>query len=186
MPTGTMKTWKIAKGFGFIVPDDGGDDVFCHRDDLVGGSGSVQEGDKCTFNVEFLERKGKYHATFCQKVDGKGGGGGGGGGGRKRTRTEGIIPAFRGGDGGRDDRAEGGGGDEGGDDVWDNHDDHGQGGAREFGKMLADGSVWLSVEHADGDFYAVQTWPIRAEKAHGPSLESLFKPSEKCRYKKEL
>eukprot|EP00408_Alexandrium_pacificum_P027128 CAMPEP_0171184472 /NCGR_PEP_ID=MMETSP0790-20130122/15806_1 /TAXON_ID=2925 /ORGANISM="Alexandrium catenella, Strain OF101" /LENGTH=79 /DNA_ID=CAMNT_0011649469 /DNA_START=10 /DNA_END=246 /DNA_ORIENTATION=- len=79
MPSGTMMRWN-EKGFGFIKPDDGGDDVFCHAKDLADGEGSVQEGDKCRYKIAYDERKGKDHAVECEKV----GGGGGGGGGRDR------------------------------------------------------------------------------------------------------
>ena len=30
MPTGKMLRWQGERGFGFIQPDDGGPDLFCH------------------------------------------------------------------------------------------------------------------------------------------------------------
>merc|ERR1711982_9510 len=81
------------KGFGFISPDDGSTDLFCHVSGLLDGDGSVQEGDSVSFNITFDERKGKDRAT---DVTSSGGGGRGGGGrGRSRSRDRG---------GGRDDR----------------------------------------------------------------------------------
>ena len=49
MKTGTVKFFNNAKGFGFIVPDDGSKDVFVHKNDLVD---QVSEGDKVSFDVE--------------------------------------------------------------------------------------------------------------------------------------
>ena len=34
--TGEIKNWNDEKGFGFVVPQGGGDDVFCHRTDVQG------------------------------------------------------------------------------------------------------------------------------------------------------
>eukprot|EP00420_Gonyaulax_spinifera_P035775 CAMPEP_0197871622 /NCGR_PEP_ID=MMETSP1439-20131203/1978_1 /TAXON_ID=66791 /ORGANISM="Gonyaulax spinifera, Strain CCMP409" /LENGTH=40 /DNA_ID= /DNA_START= /DNA_END= /DNA_ORIENTATION= len=39
MPSGTLKRWNDEKGFGFIQPQDGGDDLFCHVSGLLDGEG---------------------------------------------------------------------------------------------------------------------------------------------------
>ncbi len=48
MKTGTVKFFNNAKGFGFIVPDDGSKDVFVHKNDLVD---QINEGDKVSYDV---------------------------------------------------------------------------------------------------------------------------------------
>jgi len=60
---GTMLRWQSEKGFGFIKRDRGGDDIFCHVSKLLDGDGSVREGDRVVFTVEFDTRKGKDRAT---------------------------------------------------------------------------------------------------------------------------
>jgi len=49
MSNGTVKFFNNAKGFGFITPDDGGKDVFVHKNDLVD---QINEGDKVSYDVE--------------------------------------------------------------------------------------------------------------------------------------
>mmetsp|Transcript_82769 Transcript_82769/g.250945 ORF Transcript_82769/g.250945 Transcript_82769/m.250945 type:complete len:110 (-) Transcript_82769:199-528(-) len=75
--TGTVKKFFEDKGFGFIAPDDGGDDVFIHVKDLVNGDG-LSQGDLVTFDTEWDDRKGKYKGSNCSLKSGGGGGGGGG------------------------------------------------------------------------------------------------------------
>jgi cold shock protein len=49
---GTVKWFSDEKGYGFIRPDDGSDDVFVHHTGIAGdGFKSLQEGDKVTYEV---------------------------------------------------------------------------------------------------------------------------------------
>jgi CspA family cold shock protein len=52
MATGTVKWFNDAKGFGFITPDEGGDDLFAHFSAIQGGGfKSLKEGQKVQFEV---------------------------------------------------------------------------------------------------------------------------------------
>jgi CspA family cold shock protein len=49
---GTVKWFNADKGFGFIAPDDGGDDLFVHHSEVrTGGYASLNEGQKVEFQV---------------------------------------------------------------------------------------------------------------------------------------
>jgi len=83
MPTGIVKKWFDDKGFGFITPDNGGEDAFIHRSNLDGAE-ALTEGDAVRFETEWDDRKGKMKCSTCSLVGGGSGGGYGGYGGGGR------------------------------------------------------------------------------------------------------
>ena len=52
MSTGTVKWFNDTKGFGFIAPSDGGDDLFAHFSEIqADGFKTLQEGANVSFDV---------------------------------------------------------------------------------------------------------------------------------------
>jgi len=50
--TGTVKWFNEKKGFGFIKPDDGGDDLFVHHSEIkMKGFATLSEGQKVQFDI---------------------------------------------------------------------------------------------------------------------------------------
>ena len=69
MATGTVKWFNTTKGYGFIQPDDGGADVFVHISAVERSSlGSINEGQKLSFDLEKDQRSGKMSAGNLQAV----------------------------------------------------------------------------------------------------------------------
>ena len=68
MPTGTVKWFNDAKGFGFITPDEGGEDLFAHFSGInMPGFKTLAEGQKVSFEVT-AGNKGKKQASNIQAV----------------------------------------------------------------------------------------------------------------------
>jgi CspA family cold shock protein len=69
MPTGTVKWFNPTKGFGFIAPDDGGDDAFVHISAVErAGLGTLAEGQKVSYDLE-PGRNGRMAAGNLQLAD---------------------------------------------------------------------------------------------------------------------
>ena len=52
MATGTVKWFDSKKGFGFIVPDDGGKELFVHHSDIeTDGFANLDDGQAVEFEV---------------------------------------------------------------------------------------------------------------------------------------
>ena len=63
MTTGTVKWFNGTKGFGFIQPDDGGNDVFVHISAVErAGLDGLGEGQKVSFDLKTDKMRGKTSA----------------------------------------------------------------------------------------------------------------------------
>ena len=67
MIQGTVKFFNNVKKFGFIKPDEDGDDVFFHINDVNNGV-ELQEGQKVTYEVVTDERSNKTKAANVSAI----------------------------------------------------------------------------------------------------------------------
>jgi cold shock protein len=63
MATGKVKWFNATKGFGFIQPDDGGNDVFVHISAVErAGLSGLTEGQKVSYEIKMDTKRGKSSA----------------------------------------------------------------------------------------------------------------------------
>lgn len=62
---GSLKTWTDDRGFGFIVPDQGGQEIFVHINAFPPGTGRPRAGQRLSFEVE-IGAQGKKRAKNVQ------------------------------------------------------------------------------------------------------------------------
>lgn len=67
MTIGSVKFYNATRGYGFIAPEDGGQDVFVHATALQeAGMSDLVEGQKVSFNVRENSSNGKLAAADLQ------------------------------------------------------------------------------------------------------------------------
>lgn len=67
MPNGTVKWFNNAKGFGFILPEGGGEDLFAHYSSIeMDGYKTLKAGQTVTF--EMVQGQKGMHATHIKVV----------------------------------------------------------------------------------------------------------------------
>ncbi len=63
MTKGTVKWFNATKGYGFIEPEQGGNDVFVHISAVErSGLSSLKDGQKISYEIQIDERRGKSSA----------------------------------------------------------------------------------------------------------------------------
>lgn len=69
MNTGKVKWYNETKGYGFIQPDAGGNDVFVHATALErAGMRGLREGQKVSYDLHTDQRTGKVSAVNVQNA----------------------------------------------------------------------------------------------------------------------
>lgn len=69
MTTGTVKFFNDSKGYGFIAPDDGGNDAFVHISAVENsGMRTLSENQRVTYDLE-QDRRGKMAAVNLKSAE---------------------------------------------------------------------------------------------------------------------
>ena len=69
MAIGTVKWFNTQKGYGFLQPEDGSQDVFVHISAVErSGIGNLHEGQRVSFEIERDQRRGKTSAVNLRQA----------------------------------------------------------------------------------------------------------------------
>ena len=69
MPTGKVSHFDAGRGYGFIIRDDGGADVFVHANHIVSAA-LLKKGQGVSFEIVMDPRRGKPRADRVRVIDG--------------------------------------------------------------------------------------------------------------------
>ncbi len=69
MPTGKISHYDSGRGFGFIIPDDGGQDIFVHAKYLVNAD-ILKRDQRVSFEIALDNRRNKPRADRVRVIDG--------------------------------------------------------------------------------------------------------------------
>ncbi|MBE3726213.1 cold-shock protein [Vibrio parahaemolyticus] len=68
--TGSVKWFNETKGFGFISPENGGEDLFVHFQSIVStGFKTLSEGQKVSYVVEQGKKRSASRRSYCNVTD---------------------------------------------------------------------------------------------------------------------
>jgi cold shock protein len=67
MPIGKISHYDEARGFGFIIPDDGGADVFVHANNLTNAD-ALKKDQRVEFEIVTDEKRGKLRADRVRVI----------------------------------------------------------------------------------------------------------------------
>merc|ERR1712046_13143 len=67
--TGILTTWNYDKGFGFVQPEEGGEQLFCHLSDLQDARLMMHKGDRVTYVPMFDDETGKDFAGLVKLAE---------------------------------------------------------------------------------------------------------------------